>query len=91
MYVSQAQADALVNGSEHFAQHTGSGLNQSDYAHPCPTCSGGQEGYNFLLHNSNSSVYNMLSRDPAGGIPPGSAPAFTLGWAMKPDDWYPNP
>lgn len=91
VYVSQAQADALVNGSEYFAQHTGSGLNQSDYAHPCPTCSGGQEGYNFLLHNSNSFVYNMLSRDPAGSIPPGSAPAFTPGWAMKPDDWYPNP
>ncbi len=91
IYVSQAQADALDNGANLFAQHAGSGLNQSDYAHPCPTCSGGQEGYNFLLHNSNSFVYNMLSKDPAGSIPPGSAPAFTPGWAMKPDDWYPNP
>jgi len=90
IYVSQAQADALVNGSEYFAQHTGSGLHQSDYAHPCPTCSGGQEGYNFLLHNSNSFVYNMLSTNPGGSIPPGSAPAFTPGWAMKPDEWYPN-
>jgi RHS repeat-associated protein len=89
--VSQAQADALVSGSEYFAQHTGSGLNQSDYAHPCPTCSGGQEGYNFLLHNSNSFVYNMLSTDPAGSIPPGAGPAITPGWAKKPDDWYPNP
>jgi len=91
IYVSQAQADALDNRAKLFAQHTGSGLSQSDYANPCPTCSGGQEGYNFLLHNSNSFVYNMLSQDPAGSIPPGSAPAFTPGWAMKPDDWYPNP
>jgi RHS repeat-associated protein len=91
VWVSQAQADALIKGSEYFAQHTGSGLNQSDYAHPCPTCTGGQEGYNFLLHKSNSFVYNMLNSDPAGKIPHGSAPLITPGWAMKPDDWYPNP
>jgi RHS repeat-associated protein len=89
--VSSAQAQALYNGSEYFAQHTGSGDSTSDYAHPCPTCTGGQEGYNFLVHNSNSFVYNMLNSDPAGRIPPPSAPVFTPGYAMKPDDWYPNP
>lgn len=87
-WLSEAQAQKLVSGSEYFAQHTGTGLNQSDYSHPCPTCSGGQEGYNFLLHNSNSFVFNMVSG--AGGDP-GSGTAITPGYAMKPDNWYPNP
>jgi RHS repeat-associated protein len=59
IYVSPEQAQTLYNGSEYFAEHTGSGDMTSDYPHPCPTCTGGQEGYNFLLHNSNSFVYNI--------------------------------
>jgi RHS repeat-associated protein len=89
IYLSPDQAQALDDRSQYFAQHTGSGLNPSDYAHPCPVCTGGQEGYNFLLHNSNSFVFNMVSG--AGGGTPPSAPAFTPGYAKRPDDWYPNP
>jgi hypothetical protein len=77
VYATEAQAQSLYNGSEYFTNH------------PCPTCTGGQEGYNFLLHNSNSFVYNMLNSDPAGSIPVPAAPIFTPGYAMKPDDWYP--
>jgi hypothetical protein len=79
VYVTQAQAAALTKGSEYFLSH------------PCPTCTGGQEGYNFLTHNSNSFVYNMLNSDPAGKIPPPHAPSITPGYARKPDDWYPHP
>lgn len=64
---AEAQASALINRSEYFESH------------PCPVCTGGQQGYNLVFHNSNSFVYNMLSRDPAGGIPPPSAPFITPG------------
>lgn len=81
IYVSEAQAQRLINGSNYFLNGV----------HPCPTCTGGQEGYNLIFHNSNSFVFNMLSRDPAGSIPPPPAPSITPGYALKPDDWYPNP
>ena len=76
VYATEAQASALINRSEYYESH------------PCPVCTGGEQGYNLIFHNSNSFVYNMLSRDPAGGIPPPSAPFITPGYALKPDDWY---
>jgi len=72
VYATEAQAQALISGSQYFLSH------------PCPTCTGGQEGYNFLLHNSNSFAYNMLNSDPAGRNPPPVAPIFTPGYARKP-------
>jgi RHS repeat-associated protein len=79
VYVTDAQAQALIKGSEYFLSH------------PCPTCTGGQEGYNLVFHNSNSFVYNMLNGDPAGRIPPPAAPFITPGYVRKPDNWYPEP
>ena len=76
MYATEAQASALINRSEYFENHA------------CPVCTGGQEGYNLVFHNSNSFVYNMLSGAPGGGIPPPSAPTITPGYAKRPDDWY---
>jgi RHS repeat-associated protein len=76
VYATEAQAQKLIDGSEHFLSN------------PCPTCTGGQEGYNLVFHNSNSFVYNMLNSD---GIRPPAAPSITPGYARKPDDiWYPQ-
>jgi hypothetical protein len=76
VYATEAQAQKLIDGSEHFLSN------------PCPTCTGGQEGYNLVFHNSNSFVYNMLNSD---GIRPPAAPFITPGYARKPDDiWYPQ-
>jgi radical SAM superfamily enzyme YgiQ (UPF0313 family) len=47
------------------------------------------EEYYFLLHNSNSFVYNLLNTDPAGSITP-PALIFTPGYVRKSDDWYPG-
>lgn len=76
VYATEAQASALINRSEYFESN------------PCPVCTGGQEGYNLVFHNSNSFVYNMLSGAPGGGIPPPSAPTITPGYAKRRDDWY---
>jgi hypothetical protein len=76
VYATEAQASALINRSEYFENH------------PCPVCTGGQEGYNLVFHNSNSYVYNMLSGAPGGGIPVPAAPSITPGYARRPDDWY---
>jgi len=76
VYATEAQASALINRSEYFESH------------PCPVCTGGQEGYNLVFHNSNSYVYNMLSGAPGGGIPVPAAPFLTPGYARRPDDWY---
>lgn len=76
VFATEAQAAALINRSEYFENN------------PCPVCTGGQEGYNLVFHNSNSFVYNMLNSAPAGGIPVPAAPFNTPGYAQRPDDWY---
>jgi RHS repeat-associated protein len=78
VWVSEAQRDALIGGSQYFLSH------------PCPTCTGGQEGYNLIFHNSNSFVYNMLQFNPAGSIAPPPSAFFTPGYVMRPDNWYPG-
>ena len=82
-----------VRARNHFVQILGEVRGKFGFALVgyVPDMHGRPRGYNFLLHNSNSFVYNMLNSDPAGRIPPPSAPVFTPGYAMKPDDWYPKP
>jgi len=78
LHISPAQANALSERSLYFAS-----------GNPCPTCTGGDLGYNFLFNNSNSFVYNMLWRNPAGSILPPGPFLLLPAYAPKGGTWYP--